>query len=278
MRPIRKYPRTRHLIGSRLQPGDEDLSQVPITELVGRYHVVEEKIDGAHAGLSFDSSARLWLQSRGHYLTGGGMNEGQFSIVKAWAHTVAPLLQPRIEDRYVVYAEVPYKRHTVYYDTLPHYFLEFDILDTLHDRFLSTRRRRALLAGLPIVSVPVLFAGLVTSLDQLLALLGTSLFKSPSWRTAYDEAIREAGLDAARAWDLVDDTDLAEGLYIKHEDDDWVVRGGTDPEDEHRYKWVRADFHQHIVDANEDGGHVQAQPTIVNRLAPTVDIFDLGLV
>ena len=29
--PIIKYPRTPHLAGSRLQPGDEDLSQVPFS-------------------------------------------------------------------------------------------------------------------------------------------------------------------------------------------------------------------------------------------------------
>ena len=30
---IRKYPRTPHIEGSRLQPGDEDLSQIPFSEI-----------------------------------------------------------------------------------------------------------------------------------------------------------------------------------------------------------------------------------------------------
>ena len=34
--PIIKYPRTPHLAGSRLQPGDEDLSQVPFSCPAGR--------------------------------------------------------------------------------------------------------------------------------------------------------------------------------------------------------------------------------------------------
>ena len=44
---ILKYPRTPHLEGSRLQPGDEDLSQIRFSEIAGRHLVVEEKCDGA---------------------------------------------------------------------------------------------------------------------------------------------------------------------------------------------------------------------------------------
>ena len=32
---LKKYPRTRHLAGSRLQPGDEDLSQIPFSQIAG---------------------------------------------------------------------------------------------------------------------------------------------------------------------------------------------------------------------------------------------------
>ncbi len=45
---ILKYPRTPHLEGSRLQPGDEDLSQIRFSEIAGRHLVVEEKCDGAN--------------------------------------------------------------------------------------------------------------------------------------------------------------------------------------------------------------------------------------
>lgn len=51
---IIKYPRTPHIEGSRLQPGDEDLSQIHFSEIASRPLVVEEKIDGANTALSFD--------------------------------------------------------------------------------------------------------------------------------------------------------------------------------------------------------------------------------
>ena len=67
-----KYPRTRHLQGSRLGPGEEDPTQVSVRSLRGHYLVIEEKVDGANAGLSFDGDANLRLQCRGHYIVSGG--------------------------------------------------------------------------------------------------------------------------------------------------------------------------------------------------------------
>src|SRR4051794_30538549 len=66
---IRKYPRTRHLVGSGLQPGDQDLDAVPVSELRGKNVVIEEKMDGANCGISFGPDFGLLLQSRGHSLT-----------------------------------------------------------------------------------------------------------------------------------------------------------------------------------------------------------------
>ena len=51
---IHKYPRTPHIEGSRLQPGDEDLSQIPFSAIAGKNLVIEEKCDGANSAISFD--------------------------------------------------------------------------------------------------------------------------------------------------------------------------------------------------------------------------------
>ena len=63
---IHKYPRTPHIEGSRLQPGDEDLSQIPFSAIAGKNLVIEEKCDGANSAISFDENGELLLQSRGH--------------------------------------------------------------------------------------------------------------------------------------------------------------------------------------------------------------------
>src|SRR5262249_42673562 len=109
MLPLHKYPRTRHIEGSRHQPGDEDLSTVPFADLAGCHLVVEEKLDGANAGLSFDEDGTLRLQSRGHYLTGGN-REKHFNLFKQWASAHAPALRERLGSRHVLFGEWLYAK------------------------------------------------------------------------------------------------------------------------------------------------------------------------
>lgn len=58
---IYKYPRTRHIEGSRLQIGDEDLSQIPFKSILGKHIVIEEKVDGANTAISFGENGELLL-------------------------------------------------------------------------------------------------------------------------------------------------------------------------------------------------------------------------
>lgn len=259
-RPIRKYPRTPHLTGSHLQAGDHDLKQIPLEDLKGLPLIVEEKVDGANSGISFTSEGELLLQSRGHYLL-GGPRERHFALFKTWASAHQYALWPVLKDRYLVYGEWMYARHTCFYDTLEHYFLEFDVFDRKEQRFLSTARRRELLAGLPIRSVPVLHDGEITSRRQLRDLLGPSKYRSPRWREVLRETATRLGQDADRILRETDPTDLMEGMYIKVEQDGEVVA---------RYKWVRADFLDTIAAA---GGHWQDRPILPNQLAEGVDIY-----
>ncbi|MFD6949046.1 DNA ligase [Nocardiopsis sp. TSRI0078] len=250
---MRKYPRTRHIRGSRLQPGDHDLSAAPFGELAGRHLVVEEKLDGANAGISFGPGGEPRLQSRGHYLT-GGPRERQFAPFKAWAATVAPLLWPRLGERYVLYGEWLYAKHTVFYDALPHYFCEFDVLDTRHDVFLSTPRRRELLEGTPVVPVPVLHSGPLARPEDLTRLVGPSTCRTPGWRSSLAEAARACGADPGRALAESDGSDHMEGLYVKVEEGDRTVD---------RFKWVRAGFTTAVLDS---GTHWLDRPVIANGL------------
>jgi hypothetical protein len=259
MATLHKYPRTQHLQGSRLG-GDEDLDQVPFAQIAGRFIQAEEKLDGANAGLSFDEAGQLWLQCRGHYLT-GGPRERQFNLFKQWANTHAHSFREVLGSRYVLYGEWLYAKHTVFYDQLPHYFHEFDILDTQTGQFLSTERRREMLVGLPVVSVPVLFSGRASTLEALLGLMEHSLYKSANWRDQLREQAHAEGLDPEQVARETDPSDLMEGLYIKVEEDGAVVE---------RYKYVRADFLSAILDA---GTHWMRRPIFPNRLADGVDLF-----
>lgn len=255
-----KYPRTPHLVGSRLQPGDDSTGQIQLSQLDGGRLVFEEKLDGANAAISFDHSGNLTLQSRGHILAGGG-REAQFNLFKAWAQTHEPIFRILLGRRFMMFGEWCFAKHTVFYDRLPHYFLEFDIYDRERAAFLATPRRHALLAGLPVVSVPVVHQGNLPRKVELPALVEPSLYKSRDWRQSLRLAAAEAGLDVPTVLGQTEDSDLAEGLYLKQEDEEQVIG---------RYKFVRADFHQTIHDS---GSHWQERPILPNRLADGVDLF-----
>jgi hypothetical protein len=102
-------------------------------------------------------------------------------------------------SRFILFGEWLYAKHTVFYDALPHYFLEYDVLDLEMQVFLSTKRRQQLLTGLPLVSVPVLFTGKMQSDKQLLGLLGKSHYQTPAYLDNFCQACQQQGLDVERS-------------------------------------------------------------------------------
>ena len=259
---IHKYPRTPHIEGSRLQPGDEDLSQIPFSNIAGQHLVIEEKCDGANSAISFDEDGALLLQSRGHYLT-GGYRERHYNLMKQWAMVRKDAFYEVLGTRYIMYGEWMYAKHTIYYDALPHYFLEFDILDRETGIFLDTPSRHAMLKDLPVVSVPVLGTGTYRSKEDMLKLLGQSNYVTGHQRESlYQEAVK-LGLDGQRNCDETELSGLMEGLYIKIEENGQVMD---------RMKYVRAAFLQ-SVDFSET--HWIDKPIIPNQLAvPMESLFE----
>ena len=259
MEQIIKYPRTRHLEGSRLQIGDTADDKL-LVELAGQTLVIEEKLDGANSAISFSETGELRLQSRGHYLTGGG-RERHFDLLKTWAATHAARFWEVLGARYIMYGEWMYAKHTVFYDALPHYFLEFDLLDVETGQFLTTDARRDTLHGLPIMPVPVLAKTALRTQADIDALIRPSLYKTPNWRDALATAAMASNSRAEMVDAQTEDSDLAEGLYLKHETDKTV---------QDRFKFVRADFVQTL---HASGGHWLDRPILPNGLAEGVDLF-----
>lgn len=260
MEQIYKYPRTHHIQGSRLQPGDEDLNTIPFGAIHHKYVVVEEKVDGANAAISFSADGQILLQSRGHYLTGGA-REKHFNLFKQWANVHARAFWSVLGTRYILFGEWLYAKHTVFYDALPHYFLEYDVLDLEEKVFLSTSNRKQLLARLPLVSVPVLFAGKIQSYKQLLLMLGKSHYQTSGYLERLLLICKDKGLDVVRSLKQTDQSFLMEGLYIKVEAGDVVTE---------RYKYVRSSFLTTILQSD---GHWLNRPIIPNILRADVDLF-----
>lgn len=258
---IHKYPRTQHIEGSGLQAGDADLGVVPFRALTGRHLVVEEKMDGANCAISFTPQGALLLQSRGHYLT-GGPRERHFALFKAWAARHSHALWEVLGHRYVMYGEWLYARHTVFYTDLPHYFLEFDLLDTDTSHFLDTPRRATLLSTTPFIhSVRVLHTGTVATYADLVGMVGPSPCIAEDHLRRLRQQCVQQGIDPETAVRETDPTTLMEGLYIKIEEDGIVTE---------RYKYVRGGFLQTVSDA---GSHWLDRPIVPNQLRTGAEVF-----
>lgn len=252
---MRKYPRTPHIRGSRFQHGDHDLSAVNFRELVSQHLVVEEKIDGAQCGISFSDEGELFLQSRGHYLR-GGPREKHFALLKQWSSCHEEAFFCALGSRYVLYGEWMYAKHTAFYDMLPHYFLEFDVLDTERNVFLDTPSRRELLKDVPVVSVPVLYEGIVKDVKELAKFIGPSAFMGEHHRAHLLQAALIANVPEQDIMKQVDGTTIMEGLYVKREENG-IVTG--------RYKFVRESFTSSILDQET---HWLERPIVQNALIP----------
>lgn len=262
MEQIYKYPRTRHLEGSREQTGDEDLKCVKFDELLGQYLVLEEKVDGANCGVSFGADQKMYLQSRGHFLN-GGYGERQFDLFKLWAGCFEDRLRQLLKDRYVMYGEWLYAKHTVFYDRLPHYLMEFDIFDKETGKFFSTARRRKFLEEAPFISsVRVLAQGRFQSVEEISNWIGPSAFISTEARRHLMLQCKKSNVSADLTMRQTDLSGMMEGIYIKVEEGDYV----TD-----RLKYVRGSFLNTILDSES---HWINRPIVANCLAEGVDLFD----
>lgn len=259
---LKKYPRTPHIEGSRLQPGDEDLSQIRFKEILGRHVVIEEKIDGANTAISFSKEGELLLQSRGHYLT-GGYRERHYDLMKQWAYSHMECFYRVLGSRYIMYGEWMYAKHSVFYDALPHYFFEFDIYDREKGIYLDTPSRKKLTEQMPVVSVPVLAEGTFKNMDEILKYLKQSLYITDNHVEVLRKVSEELGLDADRQCNETDLSTTMEGIYIKVEEDGQVV---------HRMKYVRPSFSQ-CVETSET--HWLERPIVPNQLCiPLEKLFE----
>jgi len=167
-----KFPSTPHLAtlpGVDIR-GDKVLTTFERDEFLRHELTVEEKVDGANLGLSFDAEGNIRAQNRGAYLHLPG--SGQWKKLDDWLTLHTDALFEHLSDRYILFGEWCYARHSIFYDQLPDWFLAFDIYDRASQRFLSSVRRDRLIDKMSLSKVPNLghghfsFAGLEGLLSQ----------------------------------------------------------------------------------------------------------------
>ncbi len=203
-----KFPTTPHLatLGDVDVRADKVMSEVERGEFLKHEMIVEEKVDGANLGISFDDEGNIHAQNRGAYLHLPGF--GQWKKLWEWLAPHVDTIFEHLTDRFILFGEWCYAQHSVFYDRLPDWFLGFDIYDKQTSRFWSVGRRDKLLKKLNLAQVPTIAQGRFT-LEDLEGLLSKSKLGSQ----------------------------LAEGLYLRVEQEDWLAQ---------RSKLVRPAFIQSV--------------------------------
>jgi len=182
------------------------MSESERDELLRHELVVEEKVDGANLGISFDASGNIRAQNRGAYIQ--LPCTGQWKKLSEWLTPKADLLFEQLTDKYILFGEWCYAQHSVTYDRLPDWFLGFDVFDKDCSRFLSCSRRDTIFSAIGISQVPMVKRGRF-SLSGLNNLLSQSKLSDKP----------------------------AEGLYLRVDNSDWL---------EYRAKLVRPAFIQAV--------------------------------
>lgn len=250
-----KYPRTEHLIGSKLLDQnyfnlsikDKDSSSFPLLEQ-NQHFVIEEKMDGIGLGICFIED-KLYIQQRGHLFPLSQTPELLKNFVN-WVNYNEELLYLLIGNRYTLFGEWLEFKHTVFYNNLNSLFLEYDIYDHLEKTFLSTEQRYLLLDNqIPSVKVisktPTLN---LTDIGHLLKQHSTSFFNNSQWELDYQKIVSQF---PQAALDTLQDGHY-EGFYIKVENPLHTLQ---------RFKWIRKEFFD-IVQKNQ---HWKNKPLIKNQ-------------
>jgi ATP-dependent RNA circularization protein (DNA/RNA ligase family) len=203
-----KFPHTPHLdwLSSAPVRHDKVLSPAEARELLEGEVLVEEKVDGANLGISVGPGGELRAQNRGSYL--GTRAAPQFQPLWPWLEAQRSRLVDALGPNLMLFGEWCFAVHSVRYETLPDWFLAFDVYDKQAGRFWSSARRDALTESLGLARVPVVARGHFT-VEGVKKLLGTSsLTPAPM-----------------------------EGVYLRHDEGDWLLA---------RAKLVRPEFVQAI--------------------------------
>lgn len=255
-----KLPRTLHIAGSRLAKGGVDPKAVQFSTLTGQFLVIEEKVDGTGVSISLDTHWNLVINHRGHPAQGK-----EFKALHEWAEKHWEDLLLLLGERYVLFGEWMFNKHTIFYDNLPHFFLESDIYDQERDIWLSTNARNRLLGEHSYIKrVPVLAALKPNNLSQITSYVGKTQFQTENWQQTLRQKCSMIGIPYTKVLSETDDSSLMEGLYIKHEDDFQVLN---------RYKYIRLEFLQSILDS---GTHLIDRQPIFNNLTGDTFSFKAG--
>lgn len=165
---FRKYEKTYRIIVPQVNlPGKLSLSKDEANSLLNGEVIVEEKLDGANTGIIRHKQG-FSLQKRGSLV--GQSEHAQFQYFHNWSSYQNYDKLMNLPNGFIVYGELMYACHTVYYDELPDYFLVFDIINTKKERWMDRDERDDFCNQYKLHQVPLINKGYF-HLDELYGMI-----------------------------------------------------------------------------------------------------------
>jgi len=204
-----KFPSTPYLTANKNQilRSDKLMTIEEKDDFLSHHIIIEEKIDGANLGISFDSDGNVKVQNRGEYLNKPYL--GQWKKLSEWLSCKEDKLFDCLGTEYILFGEWCYASHSLAYQKLPDWYIAFDVYDKKNQKFLSVQRRNHLLENCNIVVVPKITEGKFSLVELANFMEQKSLFTDGK----------------------------IEGIYLRYDEQRWLKKRG---------KMVRSGFIQNI--------------------------------
>jgi len=243
------YPPTLHLKGSKYLDGynsPQDISHCMRQDTSGidfsilnnsctaHNIIIEEKMDGIGLGIYFEQE-QIYVQQRGHSFSLDNL-PWQMKNFALWVNHHLDELYYILQDKYVLFGEWLEHKHTVFYDNLPQWFIEYDIYDRKNQQFLSTEARIKLLseAQSSMNSARVIATVHNLGIEQVIEYLNLASYaKTDDWQENLAFVCQHKKLDSQSVLSHTLNNQGMEGLYIKTENSHHVTG---------RYKFIRQSF------------------------------------
>ncbi len=162
---LRKIPK--NLVGNIADPPKRKkcLSEAEVEILLDGRVVIEEKVDGGILELAWNGDRHLAMGK--HSMINPNDNSKKFYGLHSWIYSNYEKIQ-KIPMGYIVYGEWMRARHNIPYDSLPDYFLGFDIWNG--HKFLDIIERSTFLYDIGFAEVPIIYNGTNLGIEDLICI------------------------------------------------------------------------------------------------------------
>jgi atypical dual specificity phosphatase len=169
---IHKFPRTRHIFNVGGATVDDRILDADERDtFMKEYDVfIAEKVDGAQLGISIDENYKIMVQNRSHYVN--SKSHSQFEKLNKWIIDHKEALFQILEDQHtILFGEWLYAKHSIAYNSLPDYFMAFDLYNKKKNLFYNRDKLVEALKDTNVHYVREMYRGNIKDKNQLLKMI-----------------------------------------------------------------------------------------------------------